>query len=266
MVVKDLIFDVGMHHGEDSDFYLRKGFRVVGVEANPSLCEEVAVRYADAISSGRLIVVNKAIGRSDGRAVFYLNKKSIWGTLEPKWAERNNRLGSPSNQIEVEAVRPERLFAEFGVPYYLKIDIEGLDVVCLEALKHISERPVYVSLESNKTSWRELLHEFEVFANLGYKRFKVVNQCDVSKQISPAPALEGNYVAHTFSSGASGLFGEEAPGSWLSMDQALAEYRKIFRRYRFFGDEGLLTRHRLGRKLIKKVGIRNCWFDTHAAQ
>ena len=30
----DLIYDVGMHRGEDTAFYLRKGFRVVAVEAD----------------------------------------------------------------------------------------------------------------------------------------------------------------------------------------------------------------------------------------
>ena len=32
----DLIFDIGFHTGLDSEFYLRKGFRVVGVEARPA--------------------------------------------------------------------------------------------------------------------------------------------------------------------------------------------------------------------------------------
>ena len=35
--VPDLIYDVGAHKGENSDFYLRLGFRVVAVEANPML-------------------------------------------------------------------------------------------------------------------------------------------------------------------------------------------------------------------------------------
>ena len=29
-----IIFDIGMHRGEDTDFYLKKGFTVVGVEVN----------------------------------------------------------------------------------------------------------------------------------------------------------------------------------------------------------------------------------------
>ncbi len=33
----DLIYDVGMHKGEDADYYLKKGFRVIGFEAIPEL-------------------------------------------------------------------------------------------------------------------------------------------------------------------------------------------------------------------------------------
>ena len=35
----DLIYDIGQHTGEDTAFYLGKGFRVVAVEANPTLAE-----------------------------------------------------------------------------------------------------------------------------------------------------------------------------------------------------------------------------------
>ena len=36
-VRKGLIFDIGMNNGNDTDFYLAKGFHVVAVEANPFL-------------------------------------------------------------------------------------------------------------------------------------------------------------------------------------------------------------------------------------
>ena len=40
---QNLIFDVGLHKGEDTDFYLKKGFSVVAFEADPDLvaaCQE----------------------------------------------------------------------------------------------------------------------------------------------------------------------------------------------------------------------------------
>jgi len=35
----DLIYDVGLHKGEDAEFYLRKGFRVVAFEADSDLVD-----------------------------------------------------------------------------------------------------------------------------------------------------------------------------------------------------------------------------------
>ena len=45
-VREDLIFDVGLHKGEDAAYYLRKGFRVVGIDANPDLIEWNKKRFA----------------------------------------------------------------------------------------------------------------------------------------------------------------------------------------------------------------------------
>ncbi len=42
----DLIFDVGMNNGDDTDFDLAKGFRVVAIEANPD--QRAAATYDSA--------------------------------------------------------------------------------------------------------------------------------------------------------------------------------------------------------------------------
>jgi len=34
-----------MYNGDDTDYYLRKGYRVVGVEANPDLCGSIAKMF-----------------------------------------------------------------------------------------------------------------------------------------------------------------------------------------------------------------------------
>jgi hypothetical protein len=36
-ITYDLIFDIGAHRGEDTEYYLRRGFRVVAVECEPSI-------------------------------------------------------------------------------------------------------------------------------------------------------------------------------------------------------------------------------------
>ena len=263
----DLIFDVGMHNGDDTDFYLRKGFRVVGVEALESLCSASAERFANELARGRLTLVNRAVARKNGPATFYANERlSIWGTLDPEWAARNRGHRAPSKEVRVIGVRFEELLTQHGIPYYLKVDIEGSDLMCVEALSHVSahDRPTYVSIESTKTDWAALEREFEVFERLGYTSFKIVNQHEVEAEIPPDPPREGTFVACRFPRDSSGLFGEEAPGPWMTQAEALRAYRKIFRNYFLIGDRGILSRIGLTRSLAKRLGLRNDWYDTHA--
>ena len=66
MSTKPLIYDFGMHNADDTEIYLRKGFRVVAIEADPSLCEQARKRLSEHVASGELVVVNKAIGERPG--------------------------------------------------------------------------------------------------------------------------------------------------------------------------------------------------------
>ena len=49
----DLIYDVGLHKGEDAEFYLRKGFRVVAFEADPDLIAFCRERLKEFIDQGQ---------------------------------------------------------------------------------------------------------------------------------------------------------------------------------------------------------------------
>jgi hypothetical protein len=41
-----LIYDVGMFNGDDTAYYLEKGFHVVGIEANPRLITQLTQRFS----------------------------------------------------------------------------------------------------------------------------------------------------------------------------------------------------------------------------
>lgn len=254
-VRQDLIFDVGFHKGEDAEFYLKKGFRVIGVEANRELCSEARERLRGPIEDGRLTLVNKAVATQPGEVTFYRSERSAWGTIDPLWAERNARMGVPNQPMTVEATTIEALTAEFGVPYYAKFDIEGFDMVGVEGLRAARDRPLYVSIESEKDSFKGLRREFDVLTSLGYDRFKVVSQEKVPKQ-----SCKG--LDHTFPRGSSGQFGEDAPGKWLSAGQAIEAYKPIFVTYALVGDDPIFSGP--VRSLAWGLGMRPDWYDTHA--
>ena len=251
-----LIFDIGCNNGEDSDFYLKKGFTVVAVEANPTSCAELRRRFAGEIAAGRFILVDKAIAEQAGEITFYLNTVgSGWGTTMPDYAERSTSYAGDITTLVVEAIQFSTLLKKFGVPYYLKIDIEGSDVICLEGLLPFSERPRFISVERDSSFARQY-KELILLRTLGYRSFRVIDQTSIPKQIPPNPAREGNYVDYNFGLGNTGLFGDELPGPWLT-------YRGVILR-----NADILVRNGLFRKIpgLKRFAIgRGSWYDIHAA-
>ena len=79
-VVDDLIYDVGFHRGEDTAFYLRKGYRVVAFEADPDLVRQGVRRFGRELTDGRLEIIEGAISDSvEQEITFYRNpNNTVW--------------------------------------------------------------------------------------------------------------------------------------------------------------------------------------------
>lgn len=264
-----LIYDAGMHRGQDTAYYLKRGFRVVGIEADPEHAAHCRVRFATEIAQGRLIVVEGAVAPPSTRPVlFYKNvDNSVWGTIDPSWVERNERRGTHHQALQTARVDLDRCFEQLGMPYYFKIDIEGADMLCLEALQSCPVRPEYVSLESEMKSFKGLKHEIETLQGLGYNAFRAVQQADLPARTRGWVMPNGQ--AHIFEYGCSGPLPEEYPAGWQNARQVLNTYRKIFALYRLLGTESWLWRSPSGRRWIQWLGKRAQgqvpgWYDTHA--
>ena len=280
---QDLIYDVGMHKGEDAEFYLRKGFRVVGFEADPDLMAICRDRLGSFVDANRLTLIEGAVvSREDleagrTRVPFYKSDgNSVWGTACSDWAVRNARLGNSSTVIDVDVVDFPSMLRRYGVPRYMKVDIEGRDMVCVDALKDLAERPDYLSIESDKTSYANIKQEIDTLVGLGYDGFQAINQAEIFRRQSPPhPAREGQYVAHAFERGSSGLFGAELGDDWKSEREILRLYRVIGLGYFLLGDDvamngwrfrGAWRLREMTRRALNPYGKRVFpgWYDTHA--
>ena len=222
----DLIYDIGLHKGLDTEFYLAKGFRVVAVEANAELAAEARQRFAAAIQAGRLTIVQAAIAAQAGTVRFFRNlRNSEWGTIDAGFAARNERFGADSEVVEVPALTFDELLARHGTPYYVKIDIEGADDLCIAALERREERPAYVSFETaGPARFAATFLSLATLVRCGYRSFQLVNQARHRWTRLPQPAREGTYVDHPFRTGSSGPFGAELEGRWLPLEAFLRHY------------------------------------------
>ena len=267
----DLIFDVGLHTGKDTAFYLKKGYRVVAVEANCALVEDARRRFAGEIDAGRLTIHHAAIADREGTIDFFANdQRDDWGTTSPAFVKRNEALGTTHTRMRIPCLPLQRIIEQHGVPYYVKIDIEGADLLCLEALLDFEEKPEYVSIEATLDSFAGAFAELAHLWVLGYRRFKIVNQALHSTLRCPRPALEGRYVDQQFDGHMSGPFGEEAPGPWRDIEGALDRHREILADQARFGALGRY-RHPLFRRLdgwLRRWTDRepSGWYDIHAGR
>jgi FkbM family methyltransferase len=262
---EDLIYDIGLHKGEDAAFYLRKGFRVIGVEANPDLVQETNQRF---LGNDRITILNGAIERGTGIVTFFRDKSSVWGTLDPAWAQRNVDLGSSHDTISVPILSIREVFEKFGVPYYLKLDIEGRERVVLDALKELPIKPLLLSMESEKRSIRNLMNDLRELSKLGYRRFKIVQQLTIPGTTIETTDRAGTPFSYTFERHASGPFGEDLMGKWMALPQTIARYAVIFLGYKIFGEYGVAFRVRGGRRVYEwlrgRFGPFPGWHDLHA--
>ena len=218
-----LIFDLGFHNGDDTDFYLAKGFQVVAIEAVPRLVQQGNDRFNDQIKQGQLVLIHKAVAACAGQKIqFYIHsEKSDWSSCMKDLAESD---GSKAEVVTVETTGLSELCRQYGVPRYLKVDIEGCDLSVARQLAELQEKPLFASFETNKRDYAG------IFANLylaGYTGYQLINQANNASRSAPSVTGEGKNIVYKFGPYSSGGFGEDLPHDmWLSYDEALVRYIK----------------------------------------
>lgn len=229
-----MVMDLGMNNGDDTAYYLAKGFDVVALEANPALAAAARMRFAAEIAAGRVTLEEAAIWSSAGTVTFHVNKANDhWSSIEPAWAGREN---TPTHAVEMPAVTLQMLFARHGVPHYLKIDVEGVDSIVLEQLKAQARKPEFVSVEDCRFGF----HYIANLADAGYGAFTLVDQSEV-------PDMHDPNLPYAFPKGASGPSSDALPGPWLAREAFERLYEKT-------------VRDRAG----NRIAPRTRWFDIHA--
>lgn len=244
---RKIIYDVGFFDGSDTEFYLKKGFKVVGIDANPQAISKGTQQFSQYIETGQLVLLNVGIIPIDCETaedlVFYVSETlPQWSSFEKKIACRD---GNPFHTVHVECRTLADIIREHGQPYYVKIDIEGYDYHALQSLESLDIKPTYVSVENGNGNMLNCMH------SMGYSKFKYINQATVPDQSLPNPPLEGVYCEHTFTFGSSGAFGEETPGMWQDFFAIQKTVSKVW---------NLKT----GQKNPRHNDAVDGWFDLHS--
>lgn len=217
-VDKNLIFDLGAHIGLDTGYYLRKGFRVVALEANPELCKKMGEEFQEYVSAGVLHIINRCFWNIEGKKIkFYVNtEKDDWSSAFHNWATKGNHN---VKEIESDSITISSLFDNYGIPRYIKCDIEGADEMFCHEMMVDGRRPDFVSIEGGSVDAIIFLRAS------GYNRVQIVNQALHHLILQPNPSKEGKFVSQKFNGFMSGPFGLDLPKDrWTTIGKALENY------------------------------------------
>jgi len=264
----DLIYDVGLHNGDDSAYYLALGYRVVAIEADPNLADLAKQRFRIPIIHDRLQILNVGVADREGVLPFWVCEgKNEWSSFDRASASRNGRT---CHSVDVRAMPFANILRDYGVPYYLKIDIETHDRTCLEGLNK-QDVPVYLSTELTDAS------VFVLLRDLGYTQFKIIIQNNhravrarprgfwpircrrvplymrsirnrlglpvFTRSQRLPPDASGIRRKWTFRYGSSGPFGESTDGAWSTFEQIAALYDDFRKGRTEYGDPGNMIWH-----------------------
>ncbi|MDB5228747.1 MAG: methyltransferase, FkbM family [Bacteroidota bacterium] len=234
---KQLIYDIGTFDGSDTDHYLKMGYHVVSVEANPVLANKAKERFKKQIDSGQLTLLNVGISNETGENIeFWINDTNFeWSSFIK---EIGCRAGTSCHRIEITTTTTDALFKKYGVPFYLKVDIEGNDIHCINGLNE-ADLPKYFSCEAQEVGWLDKLKE------KGYTKFKIINQgdnfneLDIRKEKSKFHyyrmfLIKGiknrtqHFIHFKYPLKSSGPFGENSKGEWKSYEEVRELYLAFF--------------------------------------
>ncbi len=157
-----LCFDVGANVGTRSEAMLQAGAHVVSFEPHPDLWAELRARC----QSPNWNLVPTAVGAEPSLQRFHLHVHSGNSSLDDAWYPE-----STVGTTVVPVLTLDLAIAQFGRPYYCKIDVEGWEP---EVLAGLSTAIPLLSFEFNHTRPERLTACLDRCRVLGFREVNVV--------------------------------------------------------------------------------------------
>jgi FkbM family methyltransferase len=164
----DLVFDIGAHLGDKSEWFARSDLKVVCIEPQPEMASTLRERFC---KNENITIRQVGVGNRRGIMEMQISSDSpVLSTFAPHWTTGRFLSHTWDKTAEIEIVLFDDLIEEFGTPRYSKIDVEGYE---REVISGLSKKAGIISFEFTNEF---MDHAFEVIRKLiqiGYTKFNL---------------------------------------------------------------------------------------------
>ena len=171
---KNLCFDIGANFGNRVKVFLRIGAKVIAIEP---LSECVKVLNTVYGTRPDLTLVDKAMGPVEGQSEIFVPDITVIASMSRGWIEAVKKSGrfAGSNWLEirkVEVTTIDKLIETYGIPDFVKIDVEGFE---FEVIKGLTQPVGMLSLEYTAEYIESILSSIDHLTSIGDFEF---NYCE----------------------------------------------------------------------------------------
>lgn len=171
-----LAFDIGAHIGEKTEDLLKFTDHVVAFEPNPNLQRVLQKR----LRGQNVFFDNHGIDNHDGINRFKICDAYSLSTFSDSWKERSRFSQDHYWDIELDVpvMTIDTAITVYGIPEYIKIDVEGYELHVLRGLSHLLPNTT-ICFEWAEEDVEDIKQAISYIKQLGYTAFYYTEGDDI---------------------------------------------------------------------------------------
>jgi FkbM family methyltransferase len=140
----DLYFDVGANYGNRIEPVIDLGINIIAVEPQQECIDSLQKQFGN-----RITIVPMGLGEREEEKTMYISDANTISTFSEEWISSTQQSGRFSHhnwneQRRIKMTTLDNLISRYGVPRFIKIDVEGFET---EVLKGLSTPVEIISFE-----------------------------------------------------------------------------------------------------------------------